>query len=143
MYLAIALLFARTTQRPRNTHWQGGRVQLRRQLRRDLEWWRTVPNQNNGRSIYKPIETACLHADSSDYGWGVFLNSDANYQARGFKSATDILHHITWKELQAVRHTDTQSNRFSPSSKAGASYYTRTTRQWSPRSHSLPPGHQF
>jgi hypothetical protein len=53
-------------------------------MRRDLEWWRTVPNQNNGRSIYKHVETANLHADSSDYGWRAVLNDDSNYQARGF-----------------------------------------------------------
>jgi hypothetical protein len=60
-----------------------------------------MPNQNNGRSIYKPIKTAYLHAD---YGWGDVLNIDANYQARGLWSATDRLQHITWKELRAVRH---------------------------------------
>jgi hypothetical protein len=43
-----------------------------------------VPVQNNGRSIYKPIETAYLHADCSDNGWGAVLNDDPNYQARGF-----------------------------------------------------------
>jgi hypothetical protein len=85
------------------TGW-GGRVRLTHQLRRDLEWWRTVPTQHNGRSIYKPIETAYLHPDSSDYGWGAVLNDDSNYQARGFWSATDRLHHITLKELRAVRH---------------------------------------
>jgi hypothetical protein len=54
-------------------------------LKRDLEWWRTVPNQHyNGRSIYKPIETAYLHADSSGYGWGAVLNDNPIYQARGF-----------------------------------------------------------
>jgi hypothetical protein len=63
-----------------------------------------VPTQHNGRSIYKPVETAYLHADSSDYGWGAVLNDDANYQARGFWSAPDRLQHITWKELRAVRH---------------------------------------
>jgi hypothetical protein len=63
-----------------------------------------MPNHNNGRSIYKPIETAYLHADSNDYGWGAVLNTDANYQARGFWTATDRLHHITWKELRAIRH---------------------------------------
>jgi hypothetical protein len=42
----------------------GGRVRVTHQLRRDLEWWRNVPKQNNGRSIYKPTETAYLHADS-------------------------------------------------------------------------------
>ena len=52
----------------------------------------------------KPIETAYLHADSSDYGWGAILNEDARYQARGFWSSTDRLEHITWKELRAVRH---------------------------------------
>jgi hypothetical protein len=56
----------------------GGRVRLTHQLRRDLEWWRTVPNQNNGRSIYKPIETAYLRADSSEYGLGAVLNDDSN-----------------------------------------------------------------
>jgi hypothetical protein len=63
-----------------------------------------VPTQHNGRWVYKPIETAYLHADSSDYGWGAVLNDDSNYQARGFWSATDRLQHITWKELRAVRH---------------------------------------
>jgi hypothetical protein len=63
-----------------------------------------VPTQHNGRSIYKPIETAYFHADSSDYGWGAVLNNDSNYQARGFWTATDRLQHITWKELRAVRH---------------------------------------
>jgi hypothetical protein len=63
-----------------------------------------VPTQHNGRSIYKPIETTYLHADSSDYGWRAVLNEDANHQARGFWSAPDRLQHITWKELRAVRH---------------------------------------
>jgi hypothetical protein len=63
-----------------------------------------VPNQNNGRSIYKPIETAYLYADSGDYGWGAVLNDDSNYPARDFWSATDRLQHITWKEIRAVRH---------------------------------------
>jgi hypothetical protein len=79
-------------------------VRLTHQLRRDLEWWRTVPTQHNGRSIYKPIETTYLHADSSDYGWGGVLNEDSNYQARGFWSAIDRLQHIRWKEHRAVRH---------------------------------------
>jgi hypothetical protein len=70
MYLAIALarFFLRELHDVLATRagW-GGRVRLTYHLRRDLVWWRTVPNQNNGRSIYKPIETAYLHADSSDY----------------------------------------------------------------------------
>jgi len=84
------------------TGW-GGRVRMTHQLRRDLEWWRTVPNQHNGRSIYKPIETAYLHADSSGYGWGAVLNDNPAYQARGFWYDDDRQQHITWKELRAVR----------------------------------------
>jgi hypothetical protein len=82
----------------------GGRVRLMNQLRHDIEWWRTVPTHNNGRSIYTPIETAYLHADSIDYGWGTVLNDDPNCQARGLCCAPDRLQHITWKELRAVRH---------------------------------------
>jgi hypothetical protein len=53
-------------------------------LKRDLERWRTVPNKHDGRSIYKPVETAYLHAVSSGYGWGAVLNDNPAYQARGF-----------------------------------------------------------
>jgi hypothetical protein len=108
----------------------GGRVRLTHQLRRDLEWWRTVPTQHNGRSIYKPIQTAYLHADSIDYGWGAVLNDDPNYQARGFWTATDRLQYITWKELRAVRPSGTQSSPSCLNSKAVKSSYTRATRQW-------------
>jgi hypothetical protein len=82
----------------------GSRIRLTQQSRRDLEWWRTIPTQNNGRSIHKPIETAYLHADSNEYGWGVVLNDNPNFQARGFWDAGDRHPHITWKELRAVQH---------------------------------------
>eukprot|EP00873_Tetraselmis_striata_P021557 jgi/Tetstr1/441821/TSEL_030037.t1 len=52
----------------------------------------------------KPVETAFLHADSNSYGWGVVLNNNIAYQARGFWYEDDRAHHITWKELRAVRH---------------------------------------
>eukprot|EP00873_Tetraselmis_striata_P015600 jgi/Tetstr1/435864/TSEL_024752.t1 len=39
-----------------------------------VKWWVTVPNHSNGRSIYKPVETAYMHVDSSGYGWGAVLN---------------------------------------------------------------------
>ena len=94
-----------------------------------------MPTQHNGRSIYKPIETAYLHADFSDYGWGAVLNDDSNYQARGFWSATDRLQHITWKELRAVRHA---VESFLFSSKADMFSYTRTTQRWSPPSPNSP-----
>jgi hypothetical protein len=57
----------------------GGRVRMTHLLKRDLEWWRTVPDHHNGRSIYMPIETAYLHADSSGYGWGAVLNDNHAY----------------------------------------------------------------
>eukprot|EP00873_Tetraselmis_striata_P043203 jgi/Tetstr1/463467/TSEL_008359.t1 len=77
----------------------GGRVKTTNQLRRDMEWWTQVPAQHNGRSMYKPVETAYLHADSSSYGWKAVLNNDNAYRARGFWYEDDRSHHITWKEL--------------------------------------------
>jgi hypothetical protein len=71
-------------------------------LRRDLEWWRTMPSQHNGRSICKPIETAYIHADSSDYGWGAVLYDNPQFRARGFWNAPYRSQHNTWKELRAV-----------------------------------------
>eukprot|EP00873_Tetraselmis_striata_P032900 jgi/Tetstr1/453164/TSEL_040181.t1 len=85
-------------------HGWGGRVKITNQLRRDLEWWTQVHAQHNGRSMYKPVETAYLHADSNSYGWGAVLNNNSAYQARGFWYEGDRSHHITWKELRAVRH---------------------------------------
>jgi hypothetical protein len=73
------------------------------QLKRDLEWWRTLPDQQNGRSIYKPIETAYLHPASSGYGWGAMLNDNLAYHALGFWYDDDRHQHMSWKELRAVR----------------------------------------
>jgi hypothetical protein len=41
-----------------------------------MEWWRTLSDQHNGRSIYNLIEKAYLHANSSGYGWGAVLNDN-------------------------------------------------------------------
>eukprot|EP00873_Tetraselmis_striata_P014402 jgi/Tetstr1/434666/TSEL_023757.t1 len=82
----------------------GGRVKMTNQLRRDLEWWTQVPAHHNGRSMYMHVETAYLHADSSSYGWELVLNNNNAYDARGFWYEDDRAHHITWKELRAVRH---------------------------------------
>eukprot|EP00873_Tetraselmis_striata_P003170 jgi/Tetstr1/423434/TSEL_014115.t1 len=55
-----------------------GRVKTTHQLRRDLEWRAAVPNHSNGRSIYKPVETAYMHVVSSGYyGWGAVFNETA------------------------------------------------------------------
>eukprot|EP00873_Tetraselmis_striata_P037030 jgi/Tetstr1/457294/TSEL_043899.t1 len=70
-------------------------------LRRDLQWWTSVPSQSNGKPIHRPVETAYLHTDSSGYGWGGVLNG--RLEARGFWSSADERQHITWKELKAVR----------------------------------------
>ena len=82
------------------TSWSG-HVKVTRQLRRDLEWWRTVPQQRNGRPIFSPVETAYLHTDSSSFGWGAVLND--HREARGFWPRADLDEHITFKELKAVR----------------------------------------
>jgi hypothetical protein len=81
----------------------GGRVRMTHQLRRDLEWRRTVPDHHKGRSIYKPIETTYFHADSSGYGWGAVLHDNHAYQARGFWYDDNRHQHLTWKDLRAVR----------------------------------------
>ena len=36
-------------------------VRVTKQLKRDLEWWRKVPEKHNGASIFKAVETAYLH----------------------------------------------------------------------------------
>ena len=78
-----------------------GQVKITRQLKRDLEWWRSVPRQQNGRPIFSPVDTAYIHCDSSSYGWGAVLNDDVT--AKGIWTTPDREEHITYKELKAVR----------------------------------------
>jgi hypothetical protein len=78
-----------------------GTVRVTPQLKRDLEWWTHVPDCKNGAPIWKPIENAYLHCDSSGYGWGAVLNDCV--EARGFWGLPDLGEHITFKELKAVR----------------------------------------
>jgi hypothetical protein len=61
-----------------------------------------VPIQSNGKPIHEPVETAYLHTDNSGYGWGAVLNE--HLEARGFWSKEDEQQHITWTELEDVRH---------------------------------------
>ena len=79
----------------------GGCVKVTKQLKRDLEWWRQVPAQHNGRSIFREVETAYLHVDSSSFGWGAVVNE--HLEARGFWHEPVRSQHITYKELRAVR----------------------------------------
>jgi hypothetical protein len=62
----------------------GGRVRMTRQLKRHLEWWRTLPDQHNGHSIYMPIASAYIHVDFSGYGWGAVLNDNPNFAGPRF-----------------------------------------------------------
>ena len=41
-----------------------------------------VPARNNQKPIHRPLETAYMHVDSSDFGWGAVLNELK--EARGF-----------------------------------------------------------
>jgi hypothetical protein len=64
LYLAIApaRFFLRELHSVVGTRYEwGGRVRMTHQLKRDLEWWQTMPDLHNIRSIYKPIETVYLH----------------------------------------------------------------------------------
>eukprot|EP00873_Tetraselmis_striata_P026254 jgi/Tetstr1/446518/TSEL_034044.t1 len=80
-----------------------GKVVLTRQLIRDLEWWRDVPTRHNGAPILRPVETAYLHADSSQYGWAInafftdnfkeppALGPFVNQAMRGWELAQQVL----------------------------------------------------
>ena len=78
-----------------------GTVRLSKQLKRDFEWWKKVPEKHKGASIFKPVESSYLHCGSSGFGWGAVLNDCI--EASGFWTGSDKLQHITFKELKAVR----------------------------------------
>eukprot|EP00873_Tetraselmis_striata_P033451 jgi/Tetstr1/453715/TSEL_040671.t1 len=103
-YLFLAIPAARFFMQELHSvvgHRCGGRVRMTPQLRCDLQWWTSVPNQSNGKPIHRPVETAYLHTDSSGYRWGGVLNG--RLEARGFWSSADERQHIPKKELQAAR----------------------------------------
>lgn len=104
LYLAIpaARFFLREVHNviSTKTNWSA-HVKLSKQVQRDLKWWASVPKTSNGRSMFRPVETAYLHVDSSGYGWGAVLNELK--EARGFWYDMDRDSHITFKELKAVR----------------------------------------
>jgi hypothetical protein len=77
------------------TNWSA-HVKLGEQVQRDLKWWASVPKTSNGRSMFRPVETAYLHVDSSVYSWGVVLNELK--EARGFRYDMYRDSHITFKE---------------------------------------------
>ena len=60
-----------------------------------------LPKKHNRAVIFKAVEIAYLHYDSSGFGWGAVLNDCI--EARGFWSGEDKGRHITFEELKAVR----------------------------------------
>ena len=81
------------------------KVKIDHQARRDLQWWSQfgLEPKQNGRGIWQSPDTAVLHCDASDIGWGGVLNHQQ--PARGFWQAHQRGLHITLKELKAVRLT--------------------------------------
>ena len=71
-------------------------------LKRDLQWWTSIPSEHNGAPILKPKENAYLHCDSSVYNWGEVMND--NVEVRGFWTSPDLAQHITFMELKALRN---------------------------------------
>eukprot|EP00873_Tetraselmis_striata_P036839 jgi/Tetstr1/457103/TSEL_043753.t1 len=66
--------------------------------------WVAVPNHSNGRSIYKPVEPAYMHVDSSGYGWGAFRNETTEACGFWYCDCDRELHRRTCKEVKAVRY---------------------------------------
>ncbi len=60
-----------------------------------------MPSEHNGAPVWRPVENAYLHCDSSGLGWGAVLNDCV--EARGFWTNPDLGEHITFKEFKAVR----------------------------------------
>ncbi len=78
-----------------------GTVRFSKRLKRDLEWWRKVPEKHNGAPVFKIIESFYLHCDSGGFGWAAVLNDCI--EARGLWTGPYKLQHITFKELKVAR----------------------------------------
>lgn len=108
VYLAVpaARFFLRALHTDLGTRmgWSGT-VTLGHQSRRDLRWWAEfgLHVEQRGRSIWQLPDTAILHCDASDTGWGGVLNH--TLPARGFWRPHQREDHITLNELRAVRLT--------------------------------------
>eukprot|EP00873_Tetraselmis_striata_P042135 jgi/Tetstr1/462399/TSEL_007405.t1 len=103
MFLAInpARLYLRELHNVLRTKgsWSGRRVQMTHRLRRDFEWfWVAVPNHSTGRILYKPVETAYMHVDSSGYGWGAVLNETARFSTTADIRANRLSREIDYVE---------------------------------------------
>eukprot|EP00873_Tetraselmis_striata_P045491 jgi/Tetstr1/465755/TSEL_010380.t1 len=95
------------------------------QLRRDLQWWTSVPTQFNGKPIHRPVETAYLHTDNSGFGWGGVLNG--RLEARGFWSSAGEHQHSLGR---SSKRPDLPWKASSPTSPGVTSSCTRTTMRY-------------
>jgi hypothetical protein len=93
---------------------------------RDLEWWRAWPTKHNGRSIYKPIETAYLHTKSNGYGWGALLNDNPSFKVCGFGMTATGSNTSPGRSYEPCVLESSPSY---PSYGDATSYYTRKTLQ--------------
>ena len=85
------------------TSWDG-HTKLTRQVLRDFKWWEAIPEKWTARPIFRSPDSAYLHCDASGLvGWGGVLNGLK--PARGAWRLHQKKHHITLKELKAVRFT--------------------------------------
>ena len=99
--LMTRALYDALRSRPPAAPWSH-RVRLSSQAMTDLRWWAALESRWNGRAIWVPPTTATLHTDASgSTGWGAVLNRQV--PAYGFWRQHQRPHHITWKELLAVR----------------------------------------
>jgi hypothetical protein len=73
------------------------------------------------RTLNPQSQSTYLHADSNAYGWGVVLNDNPAYKARGFLHDTNTSHGRSYVPY------DSQSSPFYRSYGDATSYYTRTT----------------
>ena len=77
-------------------------VRLTRAARTDLRWWEHLDDHASERVIWLPEEQVNLHCDASgEIGWGAAL--ELTVPAQGFWRCHQKWHHITMKELKAVR----------------------------------------
>ena len=70
----------------------------------DLQWWASFPPKWNGAEIWATPTEATLYSDASDFGWGAKLVAPLVLEARGPWTPEEAAHHITWKEMRAVRY---------------------------------------
>ena len=83
-----------------------GKVKLDRYALKDLHWWtHFADSPAHGGPIWRPVTTALMTTDASDFGWGGTVQAPFDLEARGFFTGEELEMHITQKELRAVTRT--------------------------------------